>query len=126
MLFPLLWNNYWRRVQPNEGIIDPIAFQLKRMVNFATRGNRTLDLVISNLHKYYSCPQRAPPFGLSDHFTVTVNPTNRAQSRNGSSKRTVYWHAVKQQAVSISAINRLASTSSYKQRHLRGLPSGSI
>ena len=44
-------------------------FHLKQLVKFPTKGNRTLDLILINLDKFYQSPKK-PPFGLSDHFTV--------------------------------------------------------
>ena len=42
------------------------------MVKFPTGGERTLDLILTNLAKFYQNPEKKPPFGLSDHFTVTM------------------------------------------------------
>ena len=52
-------------------------FRLKQLIQFHTRGNRTLDLILTNLEQYYQPPVRLPPFGLSDHFTVFVEPKLR-------------------------------------------------
>ena len=49
------------------------AFQLKPTINFPTRGE-ILDQIFINLSEYYSPPASAPPFGLSDHITITVSP----------------------------------------------------
>ena len=46
--------------------------QLKRMVKKPTRKDAILDLVLTHLHDFYEEPQHFPPFGLSDHQTVTV------------------------------------------------------
>lgn len=62
-------------------------FRLKQLVNFATRGERTLDLILSNLSDYYQDPAKSSPFGLSDHCTVTVSPKVRPKSAN--------WKALK-------------------------------
>ena len=45
-------------------------FSLKQLVKFSTRGRTTLDLILTNLDKIYQPPQKLPPFGLSDHFTI--------------------------------------------------------
>ena len=47
-------------------------FRLKQMVKKPTRKDAILDLVLTNLHDFYEEPQHFPPFGLSDHQTVTV------------------------------------------------------
>jgi hypothetical protein len=54
-------------------------FHLKQLVHTPTRGANILDLVLTNLHNFYK-PNPAnilPPFGLSDHFTVTIYPKGR-------------------------------------------------
>jgi hypothetical protein len=53
-------------------------------VIFPTRGERTLDLILTNLGTYYDIPQRFPPFGLSDHCTVAINPKQRAKEHSTS------------------------------------------
>ena len=52
-------------------------FRLKQLIQFHTRGKRTLDLILTNLEQYYQPPVRLPPFGLSDHFTVFTEPKLR-------------------------------------------------
>ena len=47
-------------------------FRLKQMVKKPTRKDAILDLVLTNLHDFYKEPQHFPPFGLSDHQTVSV------------------------------------------------------
>ena len=44
---------------------------------FTTRGQNKLDLVLTNLNKYYDEPKKLPPFGFSDHATVEVRPLAR-------------------------------------------------
>ena len=46
-----------------------------------TRKNAILDLVSTNMHGFYADSQHFPPFGLSDHHTVTVEAKERAGSR---------------------------------------------
>ncbi|PFX15723.1 hypothetical protein AWC38_SpisGene20057 [Stylophora pistillata] len=53
-------------------------FQLKQMVHFPTRGRRTLDLVLTNISEYYQDPIERPPFGLSDHASIELQPKERA------------------------------------------------
>ena len=53
------------------------SFQLKPIIDFPTRGANTLDQIFTNSAEYYSSPVSAPPFGLSDHLTVTVSPRIR-------------------------------------------------
>ena len=62
-------------------------FRLKQLVKFPTRGSHTLDLVLTNLGEYYSVPKKLPPFGLSDHFTILINPKSRPIS--GTDKNVV-------------------------------------
>ena len=52
-------------------------FRLKHLVKFPTRGCHILDLVLTNQGEYYSVPKKLPPFGLSDHFAILVNPKSR-------------------------------------------------
>ena len=49
-------------------------FNLKQIVNQPTRGNATLDLIITNLKDFYNSPHILPPIGLSDHNTVLCIP----------------------------------------------------
>ena len=56
-------------------------FRLKQIVKKPTRKNAILDLVLTNMHGFYADPQHFPPFGLSDHHTVTVEAKERAESR---------------------------------------------
>ncbi len=45
-------------------------FSLKQLVKFPTRGRSILDLILTNLDKFYQPPEKLPPFGLSDHFAI--------------------------------------------------------
>ena len=49
-------------------------FKLKHIVNFPTRAQNKLDLILTNLelHDFYDSPGKRPPFGLSDHFSIEV------------------------------------------------------
>ena len=55
-------------------------FNLKQIVKFNTRGERTLDLIITNLSNFYQSPVRFPPFGLADHFTIVTKPALRPKT----------------------------------------------
>ena len=59
-------------------------FRLKQIVKKPTRKNAILDLVLTNLHQFYDDPCTFPPFGLSDHHTVTVAPRIRDKSQSAS------------------------------------------
>ena len=50
------------------------AFSLKQIVNKATRGNRLLDKVITNMDKVYPSPIIIPQIGTSDHMAVLCYP----------------------------------------------------
>ena len=49
-------------------------FKLKQIVHFPTRGQNTLDKILTNLQDYYDTPVERPAFGLSDHSSVEVQP----------------------------------------------------
>ena len=53
------------------------AFGVKQVVPFPTREQSKLDLVFTNLNAFYDVPKKLPPFGLSDHATVEVQPLER-------------------------------------------------
>lgn len=54
---------------------------MKQLVKSPTRFNATLDLILTNLHNFYSTPVHLPTFGLSDHHTIIVKPTEGLTSR---------------------------------------------
>ena len=56
-------------------------FQLKQIVHFPTRGRRTLDLILTNISECYQAPIERPPFGLSDHATIELQPKERAHMK---------------------------------------------
>lgn len=56
-------------------------FQLKQIVHFPTHGRRTLDLILTNISEYYQAPMECPPFGLSDHATIELQPKERAHMK---------------------------------------------
>ena len=47
-----------------------------------TRKKATLDIILTNLHEYYSPPQAYPPFGLSDHNAVVATPMDGKRNIN--------------------------------------------
>ena len=53
------------------------AFQLTQIVNFFTRGNRMLDLILTNMKCYFKDSIKRPGFGLSDHATIERQPQAR-------------------------------------------------
>ena len=58
------------------------VFQLKPVVDFPTRGDRTLDQIFTNFTEYFSSPCSLPAFGLSDHQTIFIS----ARIRDKTSK----------------------------------------
>ena len=52
-------------------------FHLKQIVKAPIRKDAILDLLLTNLHNHYDTPQIFPPFGLSDHNTISVSPLVR-------------------------------------------------
>jgi len=63
-------------------------FKLKQLVHVSTRGNQTLDLILTNMPHVYNkdLGQTFPPFGLSDHLVVLLEPKQR-NKQNTSSRR---------------------------------------
>lgn len=55
------------------------SYGLQQIVQFPTRGNNRLDLVLTNLKQFYQEPIKRPPFGLSDHMSIEVKPKERSQ-----------------------------------------------
>jgi len=41
-----------------------------------------LDLILTNMHEYYSVPEAYPPFGLSDYNVVVGTPMDRKHNIN--------------------------------------------
>ena len=62
-------------------------FNLKPAIYFPTRGNNTLDQIFTNLKNFYNPADSGPPFGLSDHVTITMFPAKRQNLR--PQKRTI-------------------------------------
>ena len=55
-------------------------FNLKQIVNFPTRGQNILDLVLTNLKNFNEKTENLSPFGLSDHVTIKVRSRTRVYS----------------------------------------------
>ena len=51
-------------------------------MNFPTRGITMLDPVFTYLSDYYDSPIQCPSFGLSDHFSVELQPLKRFKEPN--------------------------------------------
>ena len=63
-------------------------FRLKQPVNKPTRGERILDLVLTNLpHMCDKNSAQTLPFGLSDHNVVILRPKTRPGRGGGSRKQ---------------------------------------
>ena len=56
-------------------------FLLKQIVHFPTRGRRTRDLILTNISEYYQTPIERPPFGLSEHATIELQPKESAHMK---------------------------------------------
>ena len=59
------------------------ALKLKQVVKIPTRGNNTLDKILTNMHKLYKEPSSLPALAGSDHMSILwepqgQQPTNRA------------------------------------------------
>ena len=64
-------------------------FQLKQIVHFPTRGRRTLDLIFTNISEYYQDPIKRPPFGISDHASIELQPKERAHVKQPTDRKSV-------------------------------------
>lgn len=83
----LLLTGDFNRLKINRSLTQ---FKMKQLVNLATRGYRTLDLILSNMHQVYTRDSVVciPPFGLSDHNGIFLRPQARLPDTN-SSRRSV-------------------------------------
>ena len=63
-------------------------FKMKQLVRSPTRGDRILDLVLTNLHQMYdkNGVEILPPCGLSDHNVVLLHPKVRPRQEGPSRK----------------------------------------
>ena len=59
-------------------------YNLKQIVNLPTRGERTLDVVLTKLQDHYETPTQRPPLGLSDHMSIEVQPKVRIKSNSST------------------------------------------
>ena len=60
---------------------------LKQVVNVPTRGNRILDLILTNAHNcFYTNPVTLPSIGNSDHLCVLYTPTNYIKQKDVKKK----------------------------------------
>ena len=66
-------------------------FQLKQLVDKPTRGAKILDLILTNMHKFYDVQPAIvfPPFGLSDHNVIIVEPKVKTSSEIPSRKTVI-------------------------------------
>ena len=64
---------------PDKEVTRPL--NLKQVVKVPTRGNNTLDKIITNLHKLYNAPVSLPNLGNSDHSSVLWEPCHQQQSK---------------------------------------------
>ena len=64
-------------------------FRLKQIVKIPTRNDATLDLILTNMHKFYNPPQGYPGFGLSDHNTIVATGKIAAQKNNTNKSITI-------------------------------------
>ena len=66
-------------------------FNLTQLVRVLTRGDQTLDLIITNMPHLYNkdLVQTFSPFGLSDYFVILLEPNLRS-TRNTSSRRSLW------------------------------------
>ena len=51
------------------------SFNLKQIVNHATRGDNILDKVFTNISKYYDIPNVVAPLSSSDHNSIVLTPS---------------------------------------------------
>ena len=57
------------------------SFKLCQIVKFPTRGPSSLDLVLTNMKQFYDEPIKRPPFSLSDHVSIEVQPLKRSANQ---------------------------------------------
>jgi hypothetical protein len=50
------------------------SYNLKQVVNKATRGDRILDKILTNMHPHFKCPDVFSPIGTADHNVVVYTP----------------------------------------------------
>ena len=57
------------------------SFKLSQIVKFPTRGPSSLDLILTNMKQFYDELSKRPPFGLSDHVSIEVQPLKRSANQ---------------------------------------------
>lgn len=72
-----LWVHYCRWFQPFEHKSTAKSYWVETSQKFPTKGQATLNLLLTNMGDHFSTPESFPPFGLSDHGTVIVQPKER-------------------------------------------------
>ncbi|KAK2567225.1 hypothetical protein P5673_009036 [Acropora cervicornis] len=51
---------------------------LANLISVTNKSRRTLDLILTDISQYYQDPIERPPFGLSDHASIELQPKERA------------------------------------------------
>ena len=54
-------------------------FSLKQVVQFNTRENAKLDLILTNCANFYNSPRKCCPISSSDHCVIEWHPTNKCR-----------------------------------------------
>ena len=62
---------------------------IKQIVKTPIRGNALLDLIFTDIHKFYEDPEVLPPVGTSDRRRIVWTPRNRNQLGNKKGKGTI-------------------------------------
>ena len=62
---------------------------LKQTVKQPTRGSAILDLILSNMHKWYKEPEILPSIGLSDHQSILLTPACQPKQPNNINKKSI-------------------------------------
>ena len=85
-----VWHTSNRRLQPSQISRLRTQFKLTQLVRVPTRGDQTLDLIITHMPHFYNkdLVQTFSPFGLSAHFVVLLEPNLRSM-RNTSNHRSL-------------------------------------
>ena len=62
---------------------------LKQTVKQPTRGSAFLDLILSNINKWYKEPEILPSIGLSDHLSILLTPACQPKQPNNINKKSM-------------------------------------
>ena len=65
------------------------SYNLKQIVNHATRSDNILDKVLTNISKYYDIPNVVAPLKSSDHNSIVMTPSASYTNSNLTSSRFV-------------------------------------